>query len=174
MNKVDDYWCFREENNEIIDEFQNHITMTYDLLHPILLVMDHLAEHGMSAEGLSQGEVESLFEEGYYYLYNALDNIKNLLSNNFEDEIHELIPYDLNVYILLRLDEDDELSKSQNPLISKMVDQMYTLIENRTIIDYKTLEKIEEEIDEALSNLDTCSISDRFTDFADILNLDII
>lgn len=174
MDKIEDYKWFLKENEEIIDEFREHTTMTYDLFHPIILVLNHFIDHVMHLDGTEDKDVDKLFSEGFSFLYNALDNIKTIIRDNFDDDIEEAIKYDSNIYELLRIDELDTIYEGRNELISQILDQLFLTIENRELMNSITSEKIEEVIEKEYNDLEDLSTPDRFIEIADILGIDLL
>lgn len=175
MERNIDYIYFLKENNVLLEELKNHVTMTYDLLRPVMMAMDHLSTHkDVVVSELTKDDLEDLFSEGYYYLYNAVDNIKSVLSEDFDDDIEEMIAYDSDIYLLIRLDEVNTLLEGKDKMISALLDQVDLIIQNRKTIDSQTTEKVEKEIDKAYAKLDTYSTSDRFADLSEAMGLELI
>lgn len=174
MNIKEDYIHFILENNDILSELKSKKTITYDLLEPVLDVMDHLVEVDLQVEGEKDSDVEDAFKMGFHYLYSRIDLIKRFLLENFNDEIEELIKYDQNVYLYLKVDELDTILEEKNQMISSLLDHLYSTIEYRNKIDKKAEALIEEEIDKALSLTDESLTPDIFMDFADSLDIELL
>ena len=136
MDIKEDYIHFNIENNPIIEALRDIKTITYDLLHPVFVVLDYFIEKNMNIEGEDKETVEDIFSIGFHYLYSCLDHIKRFLQENFNDDLDELIDYDQNIYLYLRTDELDTIFEEKNGLLSELLDQL-----NSTIVYRKKLDK---------------------------------
>lgn len=174
MDKSTDYIYFLKENDELISALRDNTTMTYDLFHPVICVLNYLVDKNMKVEGQSQDDVDDVFSYGYQYLYESFTTIKSFLEDNFDDDLIDLIDFDKNIYMLLKVDDVDSALNGENKQISAVLDQLYLLIENKEQISEDMVEKIDEAIDEILSREDIQTTIDTYIDIADTLDVDII
>lgn len=174
MDKTQDYIYFLKENNDILEELKEHISLTYDLLYPVIIVLDELVSKDFVIKDLNKSDAEALFSEGYEYLYNSLDIIKSFLENVFDDNVHELLTYDQNVYETLKLEELDSAYNSKNEKISSTLDLLYQSVEGRRRLDASEIEYINNLMMEATIDTEYLSIPDRYIEIADVLGLDIL
>lgn len=174
MDIREDYIHFNIENNYIIEPLEKRGTITYDLLHPVFLVLNHFIEKDMKIDGEDQETIEDIFSIGFHYLYSCLDHIKRFLEENFNDDIDELIDYDQNIYLYLRTDELDTIFEEKNELLSNLLEQLNMTLVYRKKLDKKQVKAIEEELEKASRKTEEITTSDQFTDFADTLGLDLL
>ncbi|MCB9498479.1 MAG: hypothetical protein H6687_01135 [Bacillales bacterium] len=174
MDKKTDYIYFLKENSDLLGELKEHITLTYDLFHPIIIVLNYFVEHNMEIEDLSKKDAEDIFSIGYYYLFNNLDTVKNILANNFAMDIEDLVSFDENLYLILRTDETDSITEEKNPILAKILDQLYLMTERRQKVSPSLMENIENEIEDAIKETEEPFTSDYFTDIAEALDLELI
>lgn len=174
MDIKEDYIHFNIENNYIFEPLEKEKTMTYDLLHPVILVLNYLVKKSMKIDGEDPETIEDIFSIGYHYLYACFDHIKRFLQENFNDDVDELIEYDQNLYMYLRIDEWDTIFEEKNEFLSALLDQLGTTFAYRKKLEKKQIEAIEEELEKAQSQTEEVSISDQFMDIAEALGLDVI
>ena len=174
MDVKEDYIHFNIENQEIIEALENNKTLTYDLLHPVFLVLDYFVKEDGKIDGEDKETIEDVFSIGYHYLYSSIDTIKRFLEENFDDDIDELLEYDKNIYLYLRTDELDSIFEEKNELLTALLDNLSSTIEYRKQIDKKQFQAIDDELQKAASKTEQITMSDQFIDFADFLGLDII
>ena len=174
MNIKEDYIHFNLENDDILSEIKSKKTMTYDLLEPVVDVLNHLVSVDLKVEGEKDGDVLDVFNIGFRYLYASVDHIRRFLDENFNDDMSELIEYDQNIYLYLRVDELDTLLEEKDQMISSLLDHIDSTIRYKNKIDRNAIDLIEKEIEKALSNTDEVLTSDMFMDFADSLGLELI
>jgi len=174
MTMKDDYINFLLENNLLIERLKNESTLTYDLLEPIIEVMNFISDHDFEIDGESKNDCEDIFQIGFQFLYQEIENVKRILEENFEDEIDDLIEFDQNLYLYIKLDDIDSLLNESNEVISNLLETIQQTFEYRKIIDDNASNMIEEEIEKAQASLDEPMTSDMFMDFADTLGIELI
>lgn len=174
MDIKQDYVHFCLENNDLLNELKTKKTLTYDFLLPVIMVLDYSVEKNLHIEGQEDGDVLDMFSIGFHYLYNAVDNIKRVLNENFNEDIDELLEYDQELYLYLRADEIDTMVDSENDMISAIIDRLLETLEYHKHLDKNTKKLIEEEFEKAQDKSMDTTTTEQFIDFADILDLDII
>lgn len=174
MDIKQDYVHFCLENNELINELKRKKTLTYDFLNPVFVVMDYLASKNLHVDGEDDKDVLDVFSIGFRHLFNAVDIIKRILKENYDEDIDELAKYDQNLYLYLRADELDTLLDQENEMISAILDRLLEYLEYHKHLDKTTLKAIEDELEKAATSTDDYTVTDQFLDFADVLDLDII
>ena len=174
MEIKEDYIHFNIENNHIIEPLEKRNTITYDLLHPVFLVLNHFVSKDMNIEGEDKEIVEDIFSIGFHYLYSCLDHIKRFLQENFNDDIDEMLDYDQNIYLYLRTDELDTIFEEKNEFLSALLEQLNSTIVYRKKLDKKQVKAIEEELEKASRKTEEVTTSDQFIDFADYLELEVL
>ena len=174
MDKTQDYMYFMKENSYLFDELKEHISMTYDMFFPVIIVLDELIAKDFNISDLSKKEAEELFDEGYDYLYNSLDIVKSFLEGTFEDNVHELLAYDQNVYETIKLEELDSVIAEKDEDLSNTIDLLYQSIETRRNLGIEEIEYIDKLVDKILNEYDYLPIADRYIEIADELGLDLL
>ena len=174
MDIKQDYVHFCLENNDLLNELKTKKTLTYDFLLPVIMVLDYSVEKNLHIEGQEDGDVLDMFSIGFHYLYNAVDNIKRVLNENFNEDIDELLEYDQELYLYLRADEIDTMVDSENDMISAIIDRLLETLEYHKHLDKNTKKLIEEEFEKAQDKSMDTTTTEQFIDFSDILYLDII
>lgn len=174
MELKNDYIHFNLENAELIDALKSNQTLTYDYLQPVFAVLDFINESDFEIEGENKQDVIDVFQIGYEYLYDTFETIKNILEENFQDEIESLIKMDQNLYLYLRVDEIDSILEGKNQVLAGLIDTLSTTFEYKTDLNKKAVEMIETEIDKATKTMEEVTTPDQFMDFADSLGIDLI
>ena len=174
MDKTQDYMYFMKENSYLFNELKEHISMTYDMFFPVILVLDELIAKDFNISDLSKKEAEELFDEGYDYLYNSLDIVKSFLEGIFEDNVHELLAYDQNVYETIKLEELDSVIAEKDEDLSNTIDLLYQSIETRRNLGIEETEYIDKLVDKILKEYDYLPIADRYIEIADELGLELL
>jgi len=174
MDFKDDYIHFQIENKDILEELKNESTLTYDLIEPVIMVLDHLIEINFEVEGETKDTLEDIFNIGFHYLYDLVTDIRRILEDSFDDEIDELIDFDSNLYLYLRCDELDSIFEGKNETISSILDNLEnSFVYKRKFNDSQT-ELIEQTLSDSMSQTEEITISDEFLDYCDFFHLDII
>ena len=174
MDKTQDYMYFMKENSYLFNELKEHISMTYDMFFPVILVLDELIAKDFNISDLSKKEAEELFDEGYDYLYNSLDIVKSFLEGIFEGNVHELLAYDQNVYETIKLEELDSVIAEKDEDLSNTIDLLYQSIETRRNLGIEETEYIDKLVDKILKEYDYLPIADRYIEIADELGLELL
>ncbi len=174
MDLKEDYIHFNIENNYILEPLEKKVTLTYDLLHPVFVVLNHFVEKDMKIEGEDKETIEDIFSIGFHYLYSCLDHIKRFLEESFNDDVDELLDYDLNLYLYLRTDELDTIFEEKNELLSTLLDHLNSTIVYRKKLTKSQVNQIEDELEKQSKKTEEITISDQFIDFADFLELDLL
>ena len=174
MDKTQDYIYFIKENSYLLEELKEHISLTYDSLFPVLIVLDEIISKEFKISDLSKAEAEELFDEGYDYLYNSLDIIKSFLSRTFEDNVHELLTYDQNIYETIKLEELDSVVEGQNQDLSNTINLLYQSVETKRILGKEEIDYINKLVEDITSSINYLPTPDRFIEIADELSLDLL
>lgn len=174
MDKTQDYIYFLKENDYLLGELREHVSLTYDLLFPVIIVLDELVSEDLNISDLSKSEAVELFDEGYDYLYNSLDIIKSFLDKTFENNTHELLVYDKNVYEIVKLEELDAVLKNKNEDLSNTINLLYQSVEQKRNLAQEEIDYIDKLVDNLLKEEDYLSIPDRYIEMADNLGLDLL
>ncbi len=174
MDKNQDYIYFLKENDYLLEELKEHVSLTYDLLFPVILVLDEIVSKDFKISDLSKNEATDLFNEGYDYLYNSLDIIKSFLDKTFENNTHELLAYDKNVYETIKLEELDSILENKNEDLSNTINLLYQSVEQKRILAQEEIEYIDKLVDSLLKEEDYLPIPDKYIEIADELGLDLL
>lgn len=172
MDKINDYIYFLKENNDIFSELEEHVTLAYDLFHPTILVLNYFVEKKMKVQDLSKSEAEDIFSIGYYYLFNSIQTIKEILNENFNHDIEEMISFDEHIYLILKI--ENILESVESETLSQIEDQLRRLIEFRKQITEEAVESVENEIEKVLNIEEVQTTSDYFVDIAEALDIEVI
>jgi len=174
MDFKEDYIHFTIENKDILDGLKNESTLTYDLIEPVIMVLDHLIEIDFKVEGEDRDTLEDIFNIGFHYLYDLVTDIRRILEESFDDELDELLEYDTNLYLYLRCDELDSIFEGKNETISSLLDNLENSFVYKRTFNDSQVELIEQALSDSLSQTEEVTISDEFLDYCDFFNLEII
>lgn len=166
MNIEEDYNSFLKESLSLLNELNEHETMTFDLFLPVLMTLQHIKSNNFMIGDLTKEETTQLFSEGYYFLYNSYNFLKQMLKDVFGGDIEELVKFDKNVYLLLRLNETE--------LDSSIAENIYDLSKNQVVVSDKYLDDISNKIENYFIKNDEYSTTDRFADILDALGIGLI
>ena len=158
-----DYIYFRKENLDLLEELEHHETYIYDIIYPVIKVLDYYSEKGFETNKNlgSKADQESIFEIGFNYLFGVISVIKDLLNNNFSSDIHKIIYYDKLIANLINLED------LQSDLINKNIE--YDEIEIEEI--FKEIDSILLKSKKIPDNFELY-ISDRISKFVSSLDYD--
>ncbi len=56
MDKTQDYIYFLKENEYLLEELKEHISLSYDLLFPVIIVLDEIVSKDFNISDLSKRE----------------------------------------------------------------------------------------------------------------------
>lgn len=171
MDKKLDYIYFLNENLDILNELENHNTITYDFLKPFIYVLNHIIDNDMKLDGLNEEDVTDLFSSGFYPLYDMINKIKSILEENFNDDLHEMLEFDENIWLLLRVNELFEANEENTEIFSSLIDQLEQSISYRTHLTDEIMNKFEEII--TRNNKVEETSSDLFLDICDELGIEL-
>ena len=174
MDKTQDYIYFLKENTYLLEELREHVSLTYDLLFPVIIVLDEIVSKDFNISDLSKSEAEELFNEGYEYLYNSIDVVKSFLENTFEDNTHELLAYDKNVFETIKLEELDSILENKNETLSNTITLLYQSVEQKRNLAQEEIDYIDKLVDDILKEEDYLPIPDKYIEIADGLGLDLL
>ena len=166
MNIEEDYNSFLKESLSLLNELNEHETMTFDLFLPVLMTLQQIKSNNFMIGYLTKEETTQLFSEGYYFLYNSYNFLKQMLKDVFGGDIEELVKFDKNVYLLLRLNETE--------LDSSIAENIYDLSKNQVVVSDKYLDDISNKIENYFIKNDEYSTTDRFADILDALGIGLI
>lgn len=166
MNIEEDYNSFLKESLSLLNELNEHETMTFDLFLPVLMTLQQIKSNNFMIGDLTKEETTQLFSEGYYFLYNSYNFLKQMLKDVFGGDIEELVKFDKNVYLLLRLNETE--------LDSSIAENIYDLSKNQVVVSDKYLDDISNKIENYFIKNDEYSTTDRFADILDALGIGLI
>ena len=174
MDKTQDYIYFLKENTYLLEELREHVSLTYDLLFPVIIVLDEIVSKDFNISDLSKSEAEELFNEGYEYLQNSIDVVKSFLENTFEDNTHELLAYDKNVFETIKLEELDSILENKNETLSNTITLLYQSVEQKRNLAQEEIDYIDKLVDDILKEEDYLPIPDKYIEIADGLGLDLL
>lgn len=174
MDKTQDYIYFLKENEYLLEELKEHISLSYDLLFPVIIVLDEIVSKDFNISDLSKREAEDLFNEGYEYLYNSLDIIKSFLENTFEGNVHELLAYDQNIYETIKLEELDSIIENKDGTLSNTITLLYQSVETKRNLAQEEIEYIDKLVASIINEEEYLPIPDKYIEIADELGLDLL
>ena len=166
MNIEEDYNSFLKESLSLLNELNEHETMTFDLFLPVLMTLQQIKSNNFMIGYLTKEETTQLFSEGYCFLYESYNFLKQMLKDVFGGDIEELVKFDKNVYLLLRLNETE--------LDSSIAENIYDLSKNQVVVSDKYLDDISNKIENYFIKNDEYSTTDRFADILDALGIGLI
>lgn len=174
MDFKEDYVHFTIENSDILDSLKDESTLTYDLIEPVILVLNHLIEIDFENKDVPRSNLEDIFNIGFHYLYDLVENIRRILEDSFDGEMDELIDYDQNLYLYLRSDEIDSIFEGHNETISSILDNLENSFVYKRKFNDEQVELIEQALEDSESQTEEVTISEEFLDYCDFFKLDII
>lgn len=168
------------ENSDFLKQLEKTHSSIFVRLHPVMLVLDHFYNKLIDDETYNLEE-DNVFNVGFYYLADQIEEVKWFYKNKFEEDIKKLNLFGSEVNLFLEalelqlelierdLEEDEvvtkaiELPNTIRELIDKLEnfnDETYdTLGETFTKIYYK-------------EGFDYYSVTEIFLEIADDYNLD--
>ncbi len=158
MNIYDDYGNYMEDVEEILTKLKNTSSYVMFCLDDVINVLDYIYRKYLDKVKIDN-ELEELFEVGFGYLSNALNDIKTYYEEYFKQDIvlfnkyASLIVYsilidDLKAYLL----GEEKLSKQKEKNLDRLLLQIDNILINNKEIKGSLLFDIEDTIDEYTPN----------------------
>ena len=94
MDKTQDYIYFLKENDYLLGELREHVSLTYDLLFPVIIVLDELVSKDLNISDLSN-TINLLYqsvEQKRNLAQEEIDYIDKLVDNLLKEEDYLSIP----------------------------------------------------------------------------------
>lgn len=131
MINVGEYKQYFNDNYKLINTLKNHNSITYDRLAEVMKVLNIIMEIHKDSNKVDE-EFEIIFEVGFSYFHEQLEQIKIYYHNYFKSDYHYFQKYEFFINYTLYLD-----------------DLIQTLTEKKQIeeTDILTINKIQSEID---------------------------
>jgi len=125
----EDFLAWDKQNENFINELKEKNSLLYSRIYDVKRVLDYLTTYDEKA---MDSDLTVIFETGYAYLFNFVNDIKLYLENYFQNnltkmlEFEDIINYDLYVCEIKDSLIDDNL---YNEIISSEVEYILTDIE---------------------------------------------
>lgn len=180
MNLYQDYLCFKEDKQELINFFiENDSNIIVRFKH-VLAIIDFLYDKYCDNSTLDSNE-ELIFETGYTYVFDRFNIIELLLNKTFNKDLEELEKFSKTINLVLYVNDFkdevlniDDTNKSAIDEFSQYEDKILSLLENKehaTDIDFALLDDISVRVFSEM-NTDFYGINEIFYDIG--LKLEII
>ncbi len=145
---IQDYIKWYSKNSEFLDKLYKNGSILYDRIEDVVGLMNIISDDRWSGllfnPEIDQFEdVEKLFELGYNFLYDRVNEIQYYLKYNFSDNIEELKKYESLINYSFYIDEILDAVKENK--------ELYEVIS-------KELEPIQDKLDAIITNKKTFNI----------------
>lgn len=145
---IDDYKKWFEKNSDFLNKLYRQGSILYDRIEDVVALMNVLCDERWASllfnKDIDQFEdVEKLFELGYNFLYERVNEIQYYLKYNFNDDIKELKKYESLINYTFYIDELLEALEDRKELYDKVS---------------KELKPIQEKLDTIITNKENYNI----------------
>lgn len=168
------------ENNDFLKQLETTQSSIFVRLHPVILVLDHFYNKLIDDESYSLEE-DNVFNVGFYYLADQIEEVKWFYKNKFEEDVEKLNTFGNEVNLFLEalelqldlMERDFHNDKDVDEAI-KLPNLIKTLIESLENFNDETYESLGQIFTNMYykEGFDYYSVTEIFIEIADEYNLD--
>ncbi len=158
MNIYDDYGNYMEDMEEMITNIKGTSSYVMCCLDDVINVLDYIYRKYLDKAKIDN-ELEEIFEIGFGYLSNALNDIKVYYEEYFKKDIvlfnqyaslivYSILIEDLKAYLI----GEEKLTKSKEKVLDCSLQKIDDILVNIKEINVELLADIEDTIDECMPN----------------------
>lgn len=131
-----DFLAWEKQNEEFLEHLEHHDSILYSRIYDVLRVLDFLSmlDEDSAKDIETNEDLSIIFETGYAYLYNFVNDIKLYLENYFNNDLHKLLEFEDLVNYSLYVEEikDNLIDENKyDEIISKEFEYILSDIENK-------------------------------------------
>lgn len=90
-----DYKNWLLENNDFLSHLSHHDSVLYMYLKDVIISLNYI--DGLEEEKID-ADMRSIFDTGFAYLYDFVDELKIILENYFNNDFHKFLEYDVFIH----------------------------------------------------------------------------
>lgn len=127
---LSDYEKWYDQNKDLLQALFNHNSLVFDNIYDVLKVTEHIKKLETKAR---DADLDLIFDEGFAYLYNKVNEIKLYLEHHFNNDLHHFLHFELIINYCFYLDDLKETledKESYSDYIKEGFNQIYNEIEN--------------------------------------------
>ncbi len=140
-----DYRNWLLENNDFLNHLSHHNSVLYLYIKDVIISLNYI-------DALEENEVDAdmreIFDTGYAYLYNFIEELKIILENYFKNDFHKFIENDAFIHYYMYVSEIRDVLIDDNVYNEIVKEQFEYILEKIELILQGNLENNLELIDE--------------------------
>lgn len=147
MIDIHDYQSYLTQNRDFLEMLRENFRIIYDRFEDVLVVLDFIKERVSKYEKIEE-EFEVIFEVGFSFLHQQLEELKNIFELYFKNDKGSLSKYQplVNYYLYLSdliesLKERKLYSKKAKEEISQMYDEIESILSEKKDYDEEIIKK---------------------------------
>lgn len=165
MYKDYEYWY--KENQNLIDHLAKHNSVIYERFSDIFVVLNYIKD--LEPKKIDV-DLEVIFDEGFAYIYDRINFIKEFINNNFIGDIHAFLKYEPLFSYYLFLDDVIDIYKREEmdlgtikEAFDNMQNKIMQLINTRSNYGKEEIEEFETIVSSLLpSNKEIITVPEIF------------
>lgn len=174
---LNDYANWKLENEQILfDLLENKSDIISKFKH-VYDVLEELHEEGVANEGELNDDEEQIFESGFEYIFNEIENIKTILSAYFEDDFKQMEKHSELVNLLLYANDFEsellgleDVKEEDREALGNFIDKVTEIIKEKG----EPTEALHNELDKILMKIfgeSYYGVNEIFLDIADEMGI---
>lgn len=156
MNIYDDYGNYMSDTEILLSKLKSSNSSVLFCLNDVILVLDYIYRKHLDKAKI-EADLEEIFEVGYGYIGNALNDIKTYYEEYFNSDIILFNSYaNLIIYSILLedvkayLESDEKLTKEKEKILSNLLFKIDDVMVNNKEISSELLSEAEEALERIL------------------------
>lgn len=183
MIQSKDYLSYIQGHKEFITMLSDNNSILYYRIKDVIYVCDYIVNFFNNNKQYQKndelGDLELIFETGFKYLHEQLEQIKIYYENYFKKDYFLFKKYELLINYCLfvedfseALDEKGYLNAHRKNILSTLVKNIDKIISEREAYDEKTIEDFEQTLNATIpSKVEITTTDSIFSDIADELSI---
>lgn len=145
-----DFLSWAEEHDDLFHELYHHDSLVFDQWNTVLKVttyIDQLPEKDRNVD------LDIIYDVGYAYLYQKVNDFKQYLANYFHHDIHQILAFDRAIYYLFYMEDvKDSLLEQERytPYATEVIEPILEKLEKALHTHKKVAPEQYEEWDQLL------------------------
>lgn len=150
MINSQEYKSYLSENDDFLQAFQNHNSLTYIRLSNLIKLLNIIVDKQEEEKKLSE-ELEIIFDSGFTFLFEQLEDIKIYYYKFFDEDFDLLFKYEhlINVYLtyedlMVSIKEQSKLDEETKKAINDVLNEIEDVLRNKKALSIERYQEIDD------------------------------
>lgn len=177
MINIDDYNSWLEDNQDLIVMLEKNNSVIYERLDDIIKVLSYIEALYLAQKEVEE-DLEVIFDVGFSYLYETIEEVKLYYENYLNNDFILLNQYSYIINYILYLDdlkesliEEQLFSDDIKTLFSDIFNELDNILKEKKTFKLEILDKFNAKLDVYISSFEVVTVLEVFSRIAEELSL---